>query len=358
MSQEIKDTKSTFYDFSDFTKAIKKGKFHIIGFGLFSVLIGTYVAIDTPNEFTSAGQILPELQAKVGGGGLGRFASLAGIAGISLDNLGSTEAVRPDLYPNILQSTPFKLHILGQKVMVAKLNKEITLYDFLLYEEKTEAGIIQTIIEKITPSYVEGNNYGFTVKLNSIQERLLKDLDIRVRATMDKKTGIITIQTKMRDAVVAAQIAQKTMDYLTSYVINYRISKTAKDVEFLTGRLNEAKKRKERAEINYFTYTDQNRNPFMQSSMITQRKLEAEYSIAKSLYDELVRQLEQSKVKLSDETPIFKTLEPPRVPIKKSEPARAVLVLGFGIVGLILGLLFVINKYIGIIELFKSLTTV
>jgi uncharacterized protein involved in exopolysaccharide biosynthesis len=358
MSQETEDIQDKTLNLGDFIKAIKRGKFYVLAFGLFTGLLGLYTALTTPNEFTSAGQILPELQSKGGGSGLGRFASLAGIAGINLDNLGSTEAVRPDLYPNILQSTPFKLHILGQKVTVAKLNKDISLYDYLVYEEKAEFSLLSKIFGAKEALVSQPKDYGFAVKLTPQQENLLKIVALRITASMDKRTGIITIQAKMRDAVVAAQIAQKTMDYLTSYVINYRISKTAKDVEFLNERLKEAKIRKEKAEINYFTYTDQNRNPFMQSSMITQRKLEAEYSIAKSLYDELVRQLEQSRVKLSDETPIFKTLEPPRVPIKKSEPARAVLVLGFGIVGLILGLLFVINKYIGIIELFKSLTAV
>ena len=36
----------------------------------------------------------------------------------------------------------------------------------------------------------------------------------------------------------------------------------------------------------------------------------------------LSKQLEQAKIKVAEEAPVFKTLEPARIPLKKSGPKR------------------------------------
>ena len=45
-----------------------------------------------------------------------KLATVAGFAGLELGETGGVEAVRPDLYPNILQSTPFVLALMKKRV--------------------------------------------------------------------------------------------------------------------------------------------------------------------------------------------------------------------------------------------------
>jgi hypothetical protein len=82
---------------------------------------------------------LPELESKDGAGGLSKFKSLAGLAGVDLGSLSSTEAVRPDLYPNILQSTPFLMDVMSLKVFASKYKRSMKMSDFL--EENAKKGL-------------------------------------------------------------------------------------------------------------------------------------------------------------------------------------------------------------------------
>jgi uncharacterized protein involved in exopolysaccharide biosynthesis len=83
-----------------------QGKRFILLMSLSFGILGALYAISLPNLYTSEVKILPEIDTK-NIESLDKFKSLAGLAGIDLDNLNSTEAIRPDLYPPILQSTPF-----------------------------------------------------------------------------------------------------------------------------------------------------------------------------------------------------------------------------------------------------------
>ena len=65
----------------------------------------------------------------------------------------------------------------------------------------------------------------------------------------------------------------------------------------------------------------------MLATTMDRQLMEAELTIAQTVYTELSRQFEQSKLKVQARTPIFKVLEPPSVPIKRISPKRTVIVL-------------------------------
>ena len=92
--------------------------------------LGIMWALTRSVEFTGSVRVLPELEMK-SNGAFSKLGSLAGLAGIDLNDVNSTDAVRPDLYPNVLQSTPFALHMMKQKVFVPEQNKELSLIEYL-----------------------------------------------------------------------------------------------------------------------------------------------------------------------------------------------------------------------------------
>ncbi len=62
-----------------------------------------------PKEFESKTPAYVELQSSSSLGKMGGLSALADLAGIDLAQMSGTDAVRPDLYPNIIQSLPFLL---------------------------------------------------------------------------------------------------------------------------------------------------------------------------------------------------------------------------------------------------------
>ncbi|MGV3561134.1 GNVR domain-containing protein [Larkinella arboricola] len=307
---------------------------------LFAV-IGVVVALLSPVEFTSEVQVMPELQAR-SAMNLKRFGALAELAGINLEGVGNTEAVRPDLYPDVLKSTPFILHMLNQPVKTVSGQRYPTLAAFLTQEPSW----LDWFQEKKTLMVPRAVNDRQTLHLTRDQELLVKDTKERILSDLDKQSGVIIIKIKMPDAEVAAQVSQIAIDYLTRYVISYRTEKTREDLGFLSERFREAKKRYDRAMVNLSAYKDQHRYMVTQLGTIEERRLQAEFELAQGLYSNITQQYEQTRIKIQEETPILKILEPAQVPTKRSEPRRTIMVILYTFVGGIIGIMIVLIRHV------------
>lgn len=303
-------------------------------------LVGVAYALLAPVEYTTEARIMPELQARLAAN-LKRFGALAELAGIDIQSASTTEAVRPDLYPDVLTSTPFLLDVLGKPVTTTNKKRYPTLLAFLTVPTANPISSWLNdgplTLPKVTPA-------GRLVRMSKEQEDLLKDLRERIVSDLDKQSGLILIRVKMPDAEVAAQVCQYAIDYLTQYVVDYRVGKTRKDLTFFTERLHEAKTRYTQALVALSAYTDRNRFLYTQAARVEGKRLEAEHDLSQSLYSELSRQYEQTRIRVQEETPILTVLEPPKVPARRSEPHRTLTVLVFAGVGLVAGIGWVFGK--------------
>ncbi len=325
---------------SDIIQFVKDSRRTMILWGAALAVIGALYAFSQPNEFTSTVRVMPELKSGSGGGGLGDLKSLAGLAGVSLDGLGgSSEAIRPDLYPDIMQSTSFTLFLLGQPVTTTESNKPQSLQNYLVGKDGDDfLGRLGSWSGADDEPQAASGGTDPTPRLTKKQEELVKKVAQRVGAVMDKKSGIVTITAQMTDPVVAATVAKQSLDYLTNYVTNYRTGKARKQANFLSQQVSSARRRYESAELALSAYRDRNRALFLNTAKIEEQRLQADYMLAQSVYNDLSKQLEQARIKVQEEAPVFQVLEPARVPLRKSGPKRTMIVLGFGILGLVIGM--------------------
>jgi uncharacterized protein involved in exopolysaccharide biosynthesis len=324
-------------DFSAFFKIIWKEKVWVVLITLLFAIGGVVYALLAREEYVSTGKMLPEYQSKAGG--LSQFAGLASLAGVDLSSAagGGSDAVRPDLYPDVLKSTPFFLELLKIKVRT-KDNKEMLFsqfYDTFVLDNKIE--------EKNTKIKFPTSNQYIAVSYQT--EKNLKDLRERISAVIDKKTGLITVTVKLPDPVVATLITDYGMNFLTNYITNYRTEKSKRDLNFLAERLDAAKGKYFNNQAKKAQYSDQYQLSMMklQAADLQRERIESEYKISSSFYNTLLQKYEEAKLKVQQETPVIKVLEPPVVPNKRSEPKRAVVVLLAtflgGIFGIIVGLI-------------------
>jgi uncharacterized protein involved in exopolysaccharide biosynthesis len=321
-------------DFSAFFKIIWKEKVWVVLITLLFALGGIYYALTAREEFVSTGKILPEYQSKAGG--LSQFAGLASLAGVDLSSAagGGSDAVRPDLYPDVLKSTPFFLELLKIKVRT-KDNKEMLFsqfYDTFVLDNKIE--------EKDTKIKFPTSNQYIAVSYQT--EKNLKDLRERISAVIDKKTGLITVTVKLPDPVVATLITDYGMNFLTNYITNYRTEKSKRDLNFLAERLDAAKGKYFNNQAKKAQYSDQYQLSMMklQAADLQRERIESEYKISSNFYNTLLQKYEEAKLKVQQETPVIKVLEPPVVPNKRSEPKRTIIVLIATFLGGIFGIVF------------------
>ncbi len=300
----------------------------------FSV-VGAIYSLLVQNEFESKTTLMPEIAGKNSAGGL---SALAGLAGFDLGSLTSSgEAVRPDLYPNILQSLPFALHLLKQKVYVSETSDTTSVENYFLNQDKSLFEKWFGASKKEEAKWLDPQKKSNTVELTKVQDNLVKEVLLRVTTTFDRKTGIINIGTKMPDPVMAANVARISADYLKEYVTSYRTEKTKRQVTFLKNQVTEAKQRYQNAESALAHFKDGNRFLVLSTPKVEEARLTADFMFAQNVFNDLTRQYEQAKIKVEEETPVFKVLEPAKIPLKRSEPKRTIMVIISAFLGMLVG---------------------
>ncbi|UFH55374.1 GNVR domain-containing protein [Spirosoma sp. KNUC1025] len=314
----------------------------LITVAAFSIL-GIVTALLLEPEFRSEARIMPEM-SNGSGDMFKRLASVAGFAGMDFAETEGLDAVRPDLYPNVLQSTPFILYLIDQPVTTTD-DHPTTIGQFLAPENKGwslkrlfSPGRDETV------RHLERSKPAGPVRLSARQRDLADEISERVSAKLDTRSGIITITATMPDANVAAAVAHLAMDYLTQYVTSYRTGKARQDLQFYTQRRNEARQRFQTAQLNVFRYNDQHKYYVVQAATMDKQRLEAELSIAQTVYTELSRQFEQARLKVQERTPVFKVLEPAQVPLKRISPKRTLIVVLSAAIGLVFGVVYVLIR--------------
>ncbi|MCK8492295.1 Wzz/FepE/Etk N-terminal domain-containing protein [Spirosoma sp. RP8] len=325
---------------SDILKFLRASRRWILWGASIGFVIGTLYAFSKPNIYTSQVTVMPEIQAK-GAANLGGLGSLAGLAGIDIGSAQGSgmDAIRPDIYPDVLKSIPFALHILDQKVYSDFLRRDTSLRT--LFEEQDKKSLITKLLSSKN-SQEENSSTVHKKGLKALQLTKRQEADVKavhnaVSSVYDKKTGIITVSAKLSDPIAAADVARLSLEYLTNYITSYRTEKARNQVQFLTRQVNEARRRYQETELALSIYKDRNRGVFLNTAKIEEQRLQGDFLLAQSVYNDLSKQLEQAKIKVSEESPIFKTLEPASIPLRKSGPNRAAILLGFIIVGAISG---------------------
>jgi len=307
--------------------------FLAIATGLGGVL-GLLISYSFEKIYTASTTLLPEYSAA-----RPSFFSMA-VGGGSGDGTGP---LTPELYPSILKTTSFGEHLLELPIVAGDGTKYKTLKDYLL--RPTTPSLLsrltgtsstdKTADSEKNPLLVipEKNILNFSRE----EEGIINTAKGLASALIEQKNGVITIQSEMNDPVVAAQIVEYSKNYLTTYIENFRVAKLIKQQEFLSTRVNEAKKRQQSAEFALQSYRDHNRGSFLNVARIEEQRLQSDFTLAQSIYNDLIIKLEQTRIKVKEERPVFNVLEPTKVPLDKTSPRRIL------IAGIVAGVAFVLS---------------
>ena len=186
-----------------------------------AAVVGLVIGFSIPKEYTVESKMAPESVAKGAGGSLG---SLASLAGISLGSMSSDDAVYPDLYPDIMKSTPFIVELFPVQVDF-KHKKELMSADYYTYlKEYTRSpwwsGVISAPFkalgwfmglfrEKTEP--VEGYADLNPKELTEEQEEIAKSIRKSIALSVDKKTSVLVLTVTAQDPWVAARISEEAI---------------------------------------------------------------------------------------------------------------------------------------------------
>jgi capsule polysaccharide export protein KpsE/RkpR len=168
-----------------------------------------------------------------------------------------------------------------------------------------------------------------TFELTKEQTIIAQAINKKVVCDVDKKTMVITINVTDQDPLIAATMADSVQRRLQKFITDYRTKKAKVDLAFTRKIYDEAKARYVKARQLYASFSDANQDIVLESVRSKQTDLENDMQLQFNAYSALAQQLQAAEAKVQQETPAFTTLQSATVPVKKSGPKRAQMVLIF-----------------------------
>ena len=337
-------------DLIELLKKVYLEKKFILKTSILAALFGIIYALFQPNEFTSTTTFIPQLSSgvKTGGSSLGGLASLAGI---NLGGMESSSEFPPSLYPQVVNGIPFKIDLLSSTI---NLNDEEILVKEYFLNQGSSLNILGTI-KKYTiglPSLVLGSFNSEKVvttksEIYSVSQEdneLFNIISNALSLSINDKEGFITISFTDNNKNIAAQITQIAQTLLQKKIIEFKNQSSSEMLDFAIEQYAEKKNSYEKLQDERAVFVDKNINI---SSSLFQNKLsriESEVNISASIVQQLASQVEQAKLQVNKDTPVFTTIQPVTIPFQKSAPTRSLIVITFGFLGIISSVGYVLIK--------------
>lgn len=320
----------------------------VSGVGL---LIGIIIAFSIPKEYSTTVILAPESKE---GGSLGNAGALAAMAGINLGGTSTSGDLSSDVYPDIMESTPFILGLSQMHVSDKDAKIDTTLFAYIKEGQKSAWwtyiwGLPRLAIGLFSSKTISQNSVRDKYSLAQDEIGVIGNIKGRVAITIDKKTGVISLTSTMQSPMVSATVADTLTSYLQSYIIKYRTEKARADLAFAEKLYNESKIDYNKAQQKYADYLDRNQNVILASYRVNQDKLQNEVTLAYNVYNQVAQQLQVAKVKVQDQTPVYTVIQPAIIPLIPIKPNKKLIVVGFiflfavGSCGYILGKDFLKN---------------
>lgn len=302
-----------------------------------AALIGLVVGFSIPKEYTTTVTLAPESgTSKSMSGGL---SALAGLAGISLGDMQSADALSPTLYPDIVKSIPFSIEMFDVKVTDKKGELNTTVYDYLKEHQKKAwwsyvisapfkgLGWVMKTIKGEEPK--DTSRVVNPFMLTRDQNEIIMALGKKIEVEEDKKTSVIKISVTMQDPLISATLTNTVMEKLQDYITAYRTNKARIDLEYTERLYKESMENYYKAQQEYAVYMDRNQNISLRSAQTQQERLKNEMELAFNVYNQTAQQLQVAKAKVQEDTPVYTVVEAATVPLRASKPSKPLILIGF-----------------------------
>ena len=298
-------------------------------------VITSLLIVEEPRTYTSEVKLAPEAENDGGG----TLSSIASSFGIDLGNMSSADAIRPDLYPDLVSSTDFIMQIFKIPVKTLDGNIYTDYYTYLKKYQKSSwwrKNITEFMkkfkseppVRKTHSNKDDNGGDGVPTRvLSSDEEKMIEGVKGSVICSVDRKTYIISILVEDQDPLIAATVADSVSSMIQNFVTDYRTNKATKDYRYYYGLLIQAKDDYEKACAEYAKYVDTHRDVILQTYLTERDQLENDMQVKLNTYNAMLTQVNNAKAKIQETTPAFTILQHAYVPVMPTGPKRMIFVI-------------------------------
>ena len=340
-------------------RSLWEGRKTIIICLIIFIALGLVAALTMKRTYTVKTILVPQLNSRQNSS----LGSLAALAGIDLGMQTTTSDLSPLVYPEIVNSIPFRLELIHTPLHYQKCDYPISMYDYAL--SGIEKPTVFAIVKKYTiglPGLIIGSlrkpqpeivyNVSSNDSVNnspkpiivSVNEQKMLDVFGRiVSLDVNKKEGYLTLTVNGTEPIQTAELAMKAQQLLQDEVTRFRVEKSQGELEYIQARYDEIKKENDRYQEQLATITDRSQSMTSTRDRIEKDRIQAKYNVSNAIYNEMAKQLEQAKMQVKRDTPVYAVIQPVSIPMKPSN-SRAKTLIVWTFFGFIVGCGIVLGK--------------
>ena len=318
------------------------------------IILAIFIFIIQPKKYTSSSKVVADIFSENSNMNIG--AGLNALKSFGL-NLGTSSAgLSPDAYPEMVKSRDVLFKVINKKYYFSDLDTTLKFVDyinrknFLYYFKKYTIKLPFTIKEFLFPKEKFTKQKLKTNKILALTKNEYKAISIikntMLSTNLDLETGIITISVEANYPNLAAQLNLAVLESFQERIQQINDEKKSYNLNFIAGRLKEAKNKLTKAEQNLIYFLERNNDPQTIPLKIELDRLKREISLKTNLYNELQIQYAQTEIELKKQEPVIKILERPSPPLEKSNYGIIKLTIIFLFIGLLIYSVIVIYDMI------------
>lgn len=360
MAQEkpiSENTKEKEIDLMELARKVWAKRRMVIKYAVIGAVAGLVIGFSIPKTYETKIKLAPESKDNSSGGA--GMAGLAAMAGINLSQGTGADGITVAIFPDIVKSTPFLLEFADIPVTLTRKKTDDPMVRMSLFEYVTEhqkqawwkhvmafpgqaVGWVLSI-GRDTEAAPDADTIDI-FNLSSEYKGFARALTQMMSVQEDKKTSMLEAKVTMQDPLVSAVIADSLVSKLQKYMTAYKTQKTRVDLKQSIRQNAEARTKYYEAEDRLSEAIDQNRNIISESLRNRIERLRNERDLAYNVYNQLASQVEMTKVKLQEETPIATVVEPAIVPNAPAGPNKKLIFAAFAFLGAFLAVGIVVVR--------------
>lgn len=279
--------------------------------------------------------------------------------------------------PDILGSVDFQSRFLLEEVEFSTIGSSMSLYDYFVeYYEPPYRSKVYNTVQNYTiylPLTLYRKVQGFFRRWGnkSVQNTLdasvplINDEELRILIVSPQLMGLVSqmasrieittegslIKSAIRlpDPKAAADANAILIDRIQEYLINNRIEKARQDLGYVEGLQGQSRDRYEEAQLELATFRDENRGSLTATASTELERLQDEKNRLSSVYSNLSIRLEEARLKLQEDTPVFTMFQKPILP-NQSTASSIFILPAFLVFGFSFGIIWVLA-----VKIFKAI---
>lgn len=336
-------------DLKSIVKTLLTKKAFFIKMWVIVFIISSIWILSQPRYYVCEVKLAPENNKVLSTGSLMAAASSLGL---NLNNLNTSDAISPILYPELFESPDFIVDVLGIQIQTEDKTISTDYYSYLTNHQKKN--IILKPFNKLKELCVGAQDSVQQTKTGrdldpfylskEDQELIEEKVQKNIKCGVDKKTNVITISIKDQDNRVCALLADSIRVHLQAFIIAYRTQKARNDEAYYHHLADSSRVEYEKAAANYGAFQDSHRKVALQTYVEKGKQINNDLNVKLQTYNTYNAQYVAMKAKLLEQTPSFTTLKSATIPQKPAGPRRTLFVLGMLMFSTILASIWMVRK--------------